>query len=83
MTSAVADSGVIVMDNARPWRQLAFAQGASSYDHTATGYPLRGKHEDVRCEACHQMGVFRGVPTECAACHPQTVDATGLDGHQT
>ena len=49
----------------------AFAQSASSYDHTATGYPLRGKHEDVRCEACHQRGIFKGTPRDCATCHAQ------------
>ncbi|MBL8305069.1 MAG: hypothetical protein JNM33_00125 [Rubrivivax sp.] len=49
----------------------SFAQSASSYDHTATGYPLRGKHEDVRCEACHQRGIFKGTPRDCATCHAQ------------
>ncbi len=48
----------------------AFAQAsAGAFDHTSTGYPLRGKHEDVRCETCHLRGIFKGTPRECAVCH--------------
>ena len=50
----------------------AWAQGAgSTFDHTATGYPLRGKHEEVRCETCHLRGIFRGTPRDCVGCHVQ------------
>ena len=44
---------------------------ASSFNHDATGYPLRGRHEDVRCETCHQRGIFKGTPRECVGCHVQ------------
>ncbi|MBU6260652.1 MAG: hypothetical protein KGO01_19735, partial [Burkholderiales bacterium] len=39
------------------------------FDHDATGYPLRGQHENVRCEACHLRAVFKGTPRDCATCH--------------
>jgi len=44
------------------------------FDHIATRFLLTGSHENVRCEACHIAGVFRGTPTDCAFCH----DGTGM-----
>jgi hypothetical protein len=44
------------------------------FDHTETRFLLTGSHENVRCEACHIAGVFRGTPTDCAFCH----DGTGM-----
>ncbi len=50
----------------------AWAQAVGTrFDHSATGYALLGKHEDVRCEACHQRGIFKGTPRECSVCHAQ------------
>jgi hypothetical protein len=50
----------------------AWAQSAgSAFDHSATSYPLLGKHEEVRCESCHLRGIFRGTPRDCTTCHAQ------------
>jgi hypothetical protein len=43
--------------------------------HEKTRYPLRGAHQQVRCEACHvtapgAKAVYRGLPFErCTDCH--------------
>jgi len=42
-------------------------------DHTA--FALDGKHAAVACESCHQGGVFKGTPSDCASCH------TRIDPH--
>ncbi len=34
-----------------------------------TGFPLRGAHENTRCESCHIRGIFKGTPKECVSCH--------------
>ncbi len=48
----------------------AFAQTASrTFDHLKTGFPLTGTHSAQRCESCHQLGVFKGTPRDCASCH--------------
>ena len=50
------------------------------FDHAATGYPLRGKHSELKCEACHKQspatvasGIknysFGGLRAECLTCH--------------
>ncbi len=50
---------------------LAQGQAASQkdFDHLKTGFALAGKHTDVRCESCHQNGVLKGTPRDCASCH--------------
>ena len=49
------------------WGQAA----APRFNHDTTGFALTGKHEDVRCETCHQRGIFKGTPRDCATCHAQ------------
>ena len=52
--------------------QLALAQApVSSFNHDTTLFPLRGAHEIVRCETCHQNAVFKGTPRDCNLCHIQ------------
>ena len=41
---------------------------AGEFDHGTTGFPLRGSHVDVRCDACHRRGLD-GLTQSCAACH--------------
>ena len=41
------------------------------FDHTSTGFPLDGRHQNLRCEQCHINGAFEGTPRECRACHIQ------------
>jgi hypothetical protein len=48
----------------------AFAQTATrSFDHLQSGFALTGEHARARCEACHQNGIFKGTPRDCASCH--------------
>lgn len=40
------------------------------FDHTKTDYQLKGKHEQVNCQKCHQTAKpHREAPHECFACH--------------
>ncbi len=41
----------------------------ATIDHSQTAFPLIGKHQSVACQACHVNVVFKGTPTDCAACH--------------
>jgi hypothetical protein len=38
-------------------------------EHLATGFPLEGAHELIRCESCHVRGIFAGTPRMCSGCH--------------
>jgi hypothetical protein len=41
------------------------------FDHTATKYPLEGKHEDLTCLKCHKTDLAGGLPKYdyCIRCH--------------
>lgn len=40
------------------------------FDHDRTRYPLRGRHADVECAACHRQGRPLSLPHEaCTDCH--------------
>jgi hypothetical protein len=47
----------------------------SIYDHNLSLFPLVGAHVTAPCASCHADGVYKGVPTECFACH------AGEDAH--
>ena len=51
--------------------QGAIAQGVGQkdFDHLKTGFALTGSHVQTRCESCHQNGIFKGTPRDCASCH--------------
>jgi hypothetical protein len=51
------------------WAGPAAAQTPAPFDHLRTGFALTGAHNQVRCEACHQNGVLKGTPRDCASCH--------------
>jgi ubiquitin len=39
-------------------------------NHTATDFPLEGRHASVPCSSCHASGKrYREAPRQCAACH--------------
>ena len=44
------------------WKEIRF-------DHTATRFPLEGRHAEAACELCHPRQQFRETPTECVTCH--------------
>jgi len=46
------------------WDQVTF-------DHDLTAFPLEGAHAELECSSCHLNDVYRGTPTECAACHSE------------
>ncbi len=43
----------------------------SGFNHSATRYPLLGKHRTVSCDACHGTNLANRNPasTSCASCH--------------
>ena len=41
----------------------------AKFDHNATHFPLTGKHEAVKCTACHKDGHYKDTPQTCVACH--------------
>ncbi len=47
--------------------------------HDATGFPLRHRHAEVRCEACHDKRLARKVAgAACASCHEDTAHRGAL-----
>ncbi len=41
-----------------------------TFDHAQSDYGLRGKHSEVKCNACHLPGKkFRQAPQDCVGCH--------------
>ena len=40
-----------------------------SYDHAHTTFPLRDKHAELACAACHFGNRYKETPQECIACH--------------
>ena len=41
----------------------------TNFDHSTTRFSLRGKHEDVSCNACHPGERYKDIGTECQSCH--------------
>jgi len=39
------------------------------FDHAKTRFPLRGKHEPVKCASCHKNDRFKETPVTCIGCH--------------
>ncbi len=51
-------------------------------DHSTFAFHLDGKHVAVTCENCHQNGVFKGTPMDCASCHLKNDPHAGVLGTQ-
>ena len=56
------------------WNRIPRGRFEGDFDHTATGFPLDGRHADASCASCHldyHLGAFEGSASgpECAACH--------------
>lgn len=41
----------------------------TKHDHALSRFPLRGKHADAKCDACHKTKLYKDTPIACAACH--------------
>ncbi len=52
----------------------------AAFDHSQSIFPLTGAHTNVRCEDCHQNGVFKGTPTACVNCHADPAFHAGQFG---
>ncbi len=55
---------------------------AAEIDHNLFAFKLDGAHAQVRCEECHQNGVFKDTPSTCVSCHADPdfhVGALGTD----
>jgi hypothetical protein len=57
---ANTDCGACHVENR--WSEVRF-------NHAKTGFPLAGKHADVRCRGCHRQDFRVRVPDTCAGCH--------------
>jgi hypothetical protein len=40
-------------------------------DPTRSDWPLKGKHDGVRCADCHKSIQFKPTPRDCGGCHPE------------
>jgi len=47
---------------------------STSFDHNPTGFPLKGKHQQVDCKRCHERDFQTPLPAMCNGCH--------LDAHK-
>jgi len=48
------------------------ANGASArtaFNHSKSGFPLTGAHQQTDCATCHIQGVFKNTPRQCQICH--------------
>ncbi len=54
----------------------------TTFDHDRDSrYPLRGRHAQITCKACHLDGTFRDkLPTQCLACHRKDDRHAGQEG---
>jgi hypothetical protein len=41
----------------------------AKFDHSKTQFPLRGRHVQPKCTACHRNQAFKETPKECVGCH--------------
>jgi hypothetical protein len=48
-------------------------------EHLATGFPLEGAHQLIRCESCHVRGIFAGTPRLCTGCHEKAAGFIDAD----
>jgi hypothetical protein len=53
----------------------------SSFDHSATPFPLTGAHVTVSCASCHPNGQFQGTPTDCWSCHQNDYEGVSDPNH--
>ena len=51
-------------------------------NHSTTGFPLTGVHQNVDCTQCHQNG-YAGTSTTCVSCHQSKYNSTTNPNHKT
>jgi hypothetical protein len=52
----------------------------SSFNHSATAFPLTGQHTTATCVSCHSSG-YTGTPTNCVSCHQTDFNGTTNPNH--
>ncbi|NUN69739.1 MAG: hypothetical protein HUU02_08520, partial [Bacteroidetes bacterium] len=62
------------------WKELAVPM---RFNHTATGFPLKGSHANVTCLQCHTAKRFAGTSAECFTCHQDDYGNAVSPNHQT
>jgi hypothetical protein len=48
------------------------------FDHLQTGYPLEGKHTQVKCIGCHISNNLNDAPKDCKGCHEEPTIHQGM-----
>lgn len=43
--------------------------GKSEFDHDKTDFKLKGRHQKVTCNACHNNETYKDTPKRCFDCH--------------
>jgi hypothetical protein len=60
--------------SAKGWKE-------ASFDHAATRFALRDKHQATKCNACHkEKGRFGGLSLACVSCHGRDDEDKGHHG---
>ena len=52
----------------------------ATFNHELAAFQLQGKHTAATCESCHINQVYKGTPTNCAACHAKDDQHNGQLG---
>jgi hypothetical protein len=52
----------------------------ANVDHNLFAFKLESSHAQVKCEACHLNGVFKGTPADCYSCHQKDDQHQGKFG---
>ncbi len=53
----------------------------ATFNHSATRFPLTGKHTTLTCAQCHSSGQYATLPTTCVSCHLAKYQATTNPNH--
>ncbi len=52
------------------------------FDHNETQFPLKSKHEEASCNACHPDQRYVNTPMECISCHALNDVHAGQNGNE-
>lgn len=50
------------------------------FDHANSDFQLEGVHQELGCVECHVEGQFQNLPDDCAACHAEPAEHSGIFG---
>lgn len=53
---------------------------STKFDHSATRFPLKGKHASATCESCHPDQRYEKTPRDCFSCHQLDDKHKGSNG---